>query len=265
MNKNSSTFTFTFAAVMVIVVATLLASAAIGLKPMQEKNAELEKKQNILSSVNIIVERDAAEKAYDEFIVERLVVNNKGEVIEGDPFTIDLKQESKKDEEDRAYPLFVAKIEGNKYYIIPMRGKGLWGPIWGYVAIENDFNTIYGVSFDHKGETPGLGAEIASPFFQKQFKGKKIMDKNGGFVCVKIVKGGGAGNNPHGFDGISGGTITSVGLSNMLENTLANYIAYFKSVSAPISEEMPAEEPVSEENMETEAVSDSSTVVATTN
>lgn len=263
MNKNSSTFTFTFAAVMVIIVATLLASAAIGLKPMQEKNAELEKKQNILSSVNIIVERDAAEKAYDEYIVERLVINNKGQVIEGDPFTIDLKQESKKDEADRAYPLFVAKIDGNKYYIIPMRGKGLWGPIWGYIALASDFNTIYGVSFDHKGETPGLGAEIATPNFQQQFKGKKILDNNGGFVSVKIVKGGGAADNPHGFDGISGGTITSVGLSNMLENTLANYIAYFKTVSAPTAEETPAEEPVSEENQGTEAVSDSTTLVTT--
>lgn len=261
MNKNSSTFTFTFAAVMVIVVATLLASAAIGLKPMQEKNAELEKKQNILSSVNIIVERDAAEKAYDEYIVERLVVNNKGEVIDGDPFTIDLKQESKKEEADRAYPLFVAKIDGNKYYIIPMRGKGLWGPIWGYLAIENDFNTIYGASFDHKGETPGLGAEISTSSFQEQFKGKKILDNNGGFVSVKIVKGGGAGENPHGFDGISGGTITSVGLSNMLENTLANYIAYFKTVTTPVVEETPAEEPAIEEN--TEAVSDTSNVAST--
>jgi Na+-transporting NADH:ubiquinone oxidoreductase subunit C len=261
MNKNSSTFTFTFAAVMVIIVATLLASAAIGLKPMQEKNAELEKKQNILSSVNIIVERDAAEKAYDEYIVERIVVNNKGEVVEGDPFTIDLKQESKKEEADRAYPLFVAKIDGNKYYIIPMRGKGLWGPIWGYLAIENDFNSIYGASFDHKGETPGLGAEISTMDFQEQFKGKKILDNNGGFVSVKIVKGAPAADNPHGFDGISGGTITSVGLSNMLENTLVNYTAYFKSLSSSSAVAAPIEEPVLEEN--TEAVSDTSNVAST--
>jgi Na+-transporting NADH:ubiquinone oxidoreductase subunit C len=261
MNKNSSTFTFTFAAIMVIIVATLLASAAIGLKPMQEKNAELEKKQNILSSVNINVDRDAAEKAYDDYIVERLVVNNKGDVIEGDPFTIDLKQESKKDESERAYPLFVAKIDGNKYYIIPMRGKGLWGPIWGYLALESDFNTIYGVSFDHKGETPGLGAEIATPVFQSQFKGKKILDDNGGFVSVKIVKGGGAADNPHGFDGISGGTITSVGLSNMLESTLENYIPYFKSITASTSQEVSDIKTENEEIIE--QASDSSKVALT--
>ncbi|MFN4235508.1 MAG: NADH:ubiquinone reductase (Na(+)-transporting) subunit C [Bacteroidia bacterium] len=261
MNKNSSTFTFTFAAVMVIIVATLLASAAIGLKPMQDKNAELEKKQNILSSVNILVDRDAAEKAYNDYIVERLVINNKGEVIEGDPFIIDLKQESKKAEDQRAYPLFVAQIEGKKYYIIPMRGKGLWGPIWGYLALEDDFNTIYGVSFDHKGETPGLGAEIATAEFQKQFKGKKIMDNNGGFVSVKIVKGGGAADNPHGFDGISGGTITSVGLSNMLENTLANYIAYFKSKANTVNQEEITSEIQSNEN----EIKNDTTAVVTTN
>ncbi|MFC2087108.1 NADH:ubiquinone reductase (Na(+)-transporting) subunit C, partial [Bacteroidota bacterium] len=116
--------------------------------------------------------------------------------------------------------------------IIPLRGKGLWGPIWGYVSLEDDYNTVYGAVFDHKTETPGLGAEINTTWFQKPFKGKNIFNQSGEFVGINIYKGGSgaaanAGDLKHGVDGISGGTITSKGVEAMIHDNLNLYTAYF--------------------------------------
>jgi Na+-transporting NADH:ubiquinone oxidoreductase subunit C len=129
-------------------------------------------------------------------------------------------------------PIFVYKDEnGNKKYIIPVRGKGLWGQIWGYVAINDDLNTIYGAVFDHAKETPGLGAEINQDWFMNEFKGKKLFDDNGNFISIEVVKGGGADPaDPHAVDAISGGTITSKGLEDMLKDSLAPYVNYFEKL-----------------------------------
>ena len=124
--------------------------------------------------------------------------------------------------------MFICNKEGKSFYIIPVRGKGLWGPIWGYLCLEGDMNTIYGASFGHKSETPGLGAEIETEKFQKEFTGKKIFDASGNFVSVKVIKGGAAPTNLHGVDAISGATITSDGVTEMFKRTLNNYIPYFK-------------------------------------
>ena len=129
------------------------------------------------------------------------------------------------------FPLFVFEKEGNTYYVIPVRGKGLWGPIWGYLALQGDMNTVYGASFGHKGETPGLGAEIETEIFQQQFVGKKILDESGRFVSVKVIKGGAAPDDVHGVDAVSGGTITSNGVTEMLSRTVSSYIPYFKSLT----------------------------------
>ena len=109
-----------------------------------------------------------------------------------------------------------------------MRGVGLWGPIWGNIAFESDFNTIAGATFDHKGETPGLGAEINTSWFEDEFKGKTIFDEQGKFVSVNVVKGGAGENAPHAVDAISGGTITSNGVKDMLLTGLDNYVPYIK-------------------------------------
>jgi len=165
------------------------------------------------------------------------VLNKKGEPITNDinAFDIDLKKEldkAKTGEADKQlFPLFVFNKDGNLYYIIPVRGKGLWGPIWGYVALEGDMNTVHGASFGHKGETPGLGAEIETEEFQKQFVGKKIFDESGNFVSIKVVKGGAAPEDTHGVDAVSGGTITSNGVTEMLKRTLGSYISYFKTMN----------------------------------
>lgn len=236
MNKNSSSFTFIFSSVMVIVVAVLLASAAIVLGPYQAKNVRLEKMQNILSSVGIKVKREDSEKLFNQYIKEQLVLNSKGAPVAEkiSAFDIDLKKELDKARLGKAgeqlFPLFVFDKDGKLYYVIPVRGKGLWGPIWGYIALEGDLNTVYGASFGHKGETPGLGAEIETEEFQKQFEGKKIFDESGNFVSVHLIKGGAAPEDLHGVDAVSGGTITSTGVSEMLQRTISNYLPYFKTV-----------------------------------
>jgi len=121
--------------------------------------------------------------------------------------------------------------ESKRYFVVPVRGMGLWGPIWGNLAFESDFNTVAGATFDHKAETPGLGAEINTSWFQDYFKGKTIFDETGEFVSIKVVKGGVANSNvplSHGVDAISGGTITSDGLTAMIESNLQNYVPFIK-------------------------------------
>ncbi|MBD0349551.1 MAG: NADH:ubiquinone reductase (Na(+)-transporting) subunit C [Flavisolibacter sp.] len=234
MNQNSSSFTFIFASVMVVVVAVLLSLAAIGLGPYQERNVKVEKMQNILSSIGIKAEAKEAEKLFNQYLKEQVALNKKGEPVSGvAAFDIDLKKELDKEKTGQAdkqlFPLFVFNKDGNTFYVIPMRGKGLWGPIWGYVALDRDMNTIHGASFGHKGETPGLGAEIAEEPFQKQFVGKKILDDSGNFTSVRVIKGGATPEDMHGVDAISGGTITSNGVTEMLHRTFSYYVPYFKT------------------------------------
>ena len=236
MHKDSNKATFLFSSGMVVVIAVMLSVAAISLGPYQARNIRIEKMENILTSAGIKSEPKTAEKIFGQYITEQVVLNNKGELVTGGTpaFDIDLKKELDKaktgNEDKELFPLFICKKDGKSFYIIPLRGKGLWGPIWGYIALEGDMNTVAGVSFGHKGETPGLGAEIETEKFQKQFIGKKILDDQGNFVSVKVVKGGAAPNDMHGVDAVSGATITSNGVTEMFHRTLANYIPYFKKV-----------------------------------
>ena len=228
MNVEKNSYTFIFATIMVLIVAALLATTAISLKPHQETNVALEKKQNILSSIGVDVERNMADKEYSKYIVEELVLNNKGEEIEGIAFDIDLAKELKKDSKDQLLPLFIAEKDNSRKYIIPLRGKGLWGPIWGFMALNDDLNTVYGAVFDHKAETPGLGAEINQGFFQDPFVGQNIF-KDDNLVSIKVIKGGAPDGDKHGVDGISGGTITSDGVTDMLLERLIMYEPYFRN------------------------------------
>lgn len=233
MHKDSNKATFLFSSVMVVVIAVLLSVAAISLAPYQAKNVRIEKMKNILTSVGIEAASGEAEKLYNSYISRQLVLNNKGEEVTGETaFDIDLKKEldkAKKGKQDeQLFPLFICEKDGKSFYIIPLRGKGLWGPIWGYISLEGDMNTIYGASFGHKGETPGLGAEIETEKFQVEFSGKKIFNESNEFVSVKVVKGGAAPGDLHAVDAVSGATITSDGVTEMLKRTLLNYIPYFK-------------------------------------
>ena len=228
VNKNSNTFGFTV--IMVMIVAALLSTAAIELKPFQDRNVELEKKQNILSSVGVTIDRDGAEKIYNTYIKSELVLNVKGEKVEGSAFDVDLGVEMKKDANAQLLPLFISNVEGVTRYIIPLRGKGLWGPIWGFISLEEDLNSVFGAVFDHKSETPGLGAEINRASFEDPFKGKTIFEGEE-FTSIKVIKGGAQDSDMHGVDGISGGTITSDGVSDMLDERLRMYLPYFSTLS----------------------------------
>lgn len=236
MDTNSNLYTFLYASGMVILVAVLLALAATSLKPFQQKNKETEKKIDILKSFGKADGIDKAsnkhrfvDKLFSEFITEQMVVSTQGNSIQDvDAFDIDLKAELSKPAEERHLPIFKALLDDESVkYIIPVRGRGLWGPIWGYVALDDDLNTIYGTTFDHQGETPGLGAEINTLEFQKQFAGKTLFDNNSQFVSIRVVKGGAKDDDPHAVDAISGGTITSTGLQEMIFDCLENYQAFF--------------------------------------
>lgn len=233
MDVNKNSYTFAFSAILVVVVGATLAFAAESLKPMQKENVRLEKMQNILASVKIESTPEEAKEKFDQYIVEQKLLNSKGEVTDFpklSAFDIDAVKEYKTlDAEDRHYPLFVFEDGGSRKYIVPLAGKGLWGPIWGYVAFNGDMNTVFGSTFDHKTETPGLGAEISETWFQERFIGKTIFNESGDFVSVEVVKGGTnvKGEN-HMVDGISGGTITSKGVGEMMERTLNVYVPYFK-------------------------------------
>jgi Na+-transporting NADH:ubiquinone oxidoreductase subunit C len=215
---------------MVVLVAVLLSGASLGLKSKQASNISQEKKQSILASIGIEVDRSESDAAFGEYIKQSLTLQG-GTVVSEDAsaaFDIDMAAAIKAGNMDRSVPLYVAEKEGDTFYIIPMRGKGLWGPVWGYLALERDGNTVVGATFDHKSETPGLGAEITTPMFTDQFPGKKISEA-GMFKSISVVKAGTSAGD-YAVDGISGGTITSNGVNDMLTDCLAPYAEYFKNI-----------------------------------
>jgi Na+-transporting NADH:ubiquinone oxidoreductase subunit C len=172
-----------------------------------------------------------------------IVIDNKGNVVDdysgegkekSRAFRVNLKDELYKKSQKRDFELaiYVIKLNGELIYIIPLRGVGLWGPVWGNIALKDDFNTVVGVTFGHKSETPGLGAEIETPVFEDQFPGKALFNEDGSFKSIRVIKGGVA-NLPsasqlHAVDAITGGTITCNGVNDMLKNVLESYVPYFK-------------------------------------
>ena len=230
MDRNSNTYTFVFAIVMVVVVAAALAFTATTLKPLQAENVRQEKMQNILSTIGINISRQEASDQFSEFVKQELALNADGTINEDvDAFKIELMKETKKSKDEQAFPLYIAEKEGKKFYVIPLFGAGLWKEIWGYIALDEDKNTIVGASFDHAGETAGLGAEINQSWYEDQYIGKTILDDDNNFVSVQAVKAGATADPKHSVDAISGGTITSDGVSLMIEERLGNYLPYFKN------------------------------------
>jgi len=232
VNKtNSNGYTFIFAIIMVVVVASVLAFAATSLQPLQNENVRKEKMQNILATIGVETDRDGAEELYNKYITETIALKEDGSVDESaDAFTVDLAKELKKPVDKQIYPLYEANVDGEKYYIVPLRGKGLWDAIWGYVSLKDDVNTIKGAVFDHKGETPGLGGEITQVWFQQRFADEKIFDGSGNLIGVSVVKGnvGPSNKDDNKVDAISGATITGNGVSDMISERLKHYLPYFK-------------------------------------
>ena len=240
VNRESNGYTFLFAIIMVVVVGTVLSLLAIGLKPMRAANNVQKKQLEILSAfINLedegISRKNVADK-FKEFVNldEAVVLDMNGNLKEGvNAFDVDIQTEYKDKKiksSDKNYPLFIATQNGKKQYVIPVVGKGLWGPIWGNICLDEDMATIKGASFGHKGETPGLGAEITQAFFVNRWIGEKISDETGAFTKFEIVKDGSGNAAPMKVDGITGGTITSKGVEEMANRCLAIYATYFQNL-----------------------------------
>lgn len=223
MNKDSNVYTIIYASVMVVLVALLLAYTSETLRPMQAKNEAVDKMRQILTSIKIESTNANAEELYNKLVVDSYLVNAQGEKMEGDAFGTELADEIRKPATERNYPVFVVNIDGAQKYILSLQGAGLWGPLWGFISVDDDKKTIYGASFGHAGETPGLGAEIDKPAFAKEFVGKRIFNTEGVFTSVAIVKPGKVAQGKDYVDGISGGTITSQGVDAMLFSSLEAY------------------------------------------
>jgi len=230
---------------MVVVVGALLAFTASSLKERITENKRLEKQQNILYAMGVnentensasFVSTDKAPELFNEYIKQQLVITNGNEIKEDDnAYLIDVKKEQDKAKKGgvRQLPLFVGVKDGKSYYIAPIRGKGLWDAIWAYVAMDENM-VIQGAYFDHKGETPGLGANIKERFFMDDFIGEHLMS-NGEFKGVKVSKSNAdptnKDKNDHEVDAIAGATITGDGVAAMIKKDLALYVPFFKTLN----------------------------------
>ena len=217
MNTNSNSYTIIYAAIMVVIVAFLLAFVSSSLKETQYKNVEQDTKKQILSAINVTDVKDA-EAEFAKYEVKDMLMQAEGTFA---PYTDAFQVTYKGEIAEKRFHVFECKVDGATKYILPIYGAGLWGPIWGYVALNEDKDTVYGVYFSHAGETPGLGAEIATPKFQAQFAGKKVTEN--GAIGLTVAKNGKVTKPEYEVDGISGGTITSQGVDAMLKDCLKEY------------------------------------------
>ena len=234
-------YIFFYITVLTVIVALLLSVAALVLQPYQQANINNEKMMNILQAADVNVEGANVQELFNKDCVKMMLVNAKGDVVEEctkdftkfKAFTMNVKDEIYKRDNGQDFVLPIIVINNGKedVNVIQLQGAGLWGPIWGYIGMSSDFQNVVGVVFDHKSETPGLGAEITTPRFRDQFKGKTIFS-GGEFVSIDVVKGGvvnmSADLQKHSVDAISGGTITSQGVNKMIENVLGSYLPYIE-------------------------------------
>ena len=233
MNTNSNTYTIVYASVMVIIVAFLLAFVSSSLKDKQNENVALDKKKQILSALNVDLKGADAAKLYSELVLQEPILDYATGAVKAETgaFDVDSKTENAKPVQDRNIPLFVCQVDGATKYVLPVYGAGLWGPIWGYIALGTDMNTVKGIVLDHAGETPGLGAEITTPKHQAMYPGKTVYEGDA-IVGVTLKKGGADKNNPHEVDAITGGTKTSDGVTAMISDCLNYYKPYFDAARA---------------------------------
>lgn len=232
MNKQSNTYTIIYIIVLVAVVGTALAATSLALRGRQTENSNADKMSQILAAALITPDKADVVAGFDKYITEQFVVNERGERVDGvKAFDVDVASQSKVAPDRRELPVFVCTTpDGEKKYIVPVYGAGLWGPIWGYVAFNANGSTVYGAYFAHQGETPGLGAEIEKAAFRDQFKGKNVL-KDGRFRPIAVVKPGQQPLDGEDYvDGISGGTITSKGVGAMLSDCLMPYKKFLVSL-----------------------------------
>jgi len=246
INTEKNSYTVVFAVVMVVIVGSILAGLFMLFRPQIEANERFEKQQNILYAMGVnqnqgandvvFIPTESVEAEFQKYITRQVVIQG-DQITENDQaFLIDVKKEATKAADpayDRRLPLFEGSIEGKDIFVVPVRGKGLWDAIWGFVAMDKDM-VIHGVYFDHKGETPGLGAEIKQRYFMDDFKGEGFL-VDGNFAGIAVAKGN---NDPKNLikddqevDALAGATITGDGLSAMLKKDIRLYVPYFKSLN----------------------------------
>ncbi len=262
VNTDKNSYTILFAIAMVLVVGSLLAFTASSLRPNIEENERMEKQQNILYAMGVndnegtgditFISTDKVAEAFSSSVSEQIVLEVKGgEILKEmtrdefmnskdqgagkEPYLIDIKKEQTKAKngESRFLPLFKGTQEGKTVYVAPIRGKGLWDAIWGYIALDEDM-VVRGTFFDHAGETPGLGANIKQRYFMDDFYGEKLLTDAGVFKGIKVAKGN---NDPvnntkddYEVDAIAGSTITGDGVSAMIKKDLKLYMPYFMNL-----------------------------------
>jgi Na+-transporting NADH:ubiquinone oxidoreductase subunit C len=238
-------YTILFAIGMVVVVGSLLAFTAEYLKPVISKNKRLEKEQNILYAMGVnendensavFVSTELVDEVFAKYITKQLVIQNGVTTEDDQAYLIDIKKEqaaAKNDPSKRRLPLFVGEKDGKTFYIVPVLGKGLWDAVWGYVAMDENM-VVQGAYFDHKAETPGLGANIKERFFMDDFIGEHLLDEAGNFKSIDISKSNADPTNidktDNEVDAIAGATITGNGIAAMLKNDLQLYLPYFKTL-----------------------------------
>jgi Na+-transporting NADH:ubiquinone oxidoreductase subunit C len=232
VNTNSNVYIIIYSVVMVVIVAVLLALAAEGLKSRQNENILNEKKTQIVKALGETA-------SYEDVVAEAALLDAEGNVVESDTQKVfDALQSVKDTRAAGKFPIFKAK---NGSVVVPLYGAGLWGPIWGYVALDSDMNTVKGIVLDHQGETPGLGAEITTPKHQAMYVGKSVFEGEE-LVGITLKKGGADANNPHEVDAITGGTKTSDGVTAMIKECLTSYKPYFAANKAAVAPAVEAEQ-----------------------
>ena len=246
INTEKNTYTLLFAIGLVVVVGTLLAAIDSSLKDKIRINKILEKQQNILYAIGInenegnsvnFIAADKAEEEFNKYVTKQIYIQG-DEVIEDDKaYLIDVKKQkalAKDPSYMRKLPLFIAEKEGRNLYVAPIRGKGLWDAIWAYVSVDEDM-VIRGIYFDHKAETPGLGANIKQRFFMDDFIGESLLDSQGNFKGVTVSKTNLDPKNEDKYDNevdaIAGSTITGDGVTAMIRSDLSLYQPYFNSLN----------------------------------
>jgi Na+-transporting NADH:ubiquinone oxidoreductase subunit C len=243
----SNVYTLLFAIGMVIVVGSLLAFVAQSLRPTIDENKRIEKQQNILYAMGVneneensavFIADNEVGAEFDKYITKQIVITNAIDVVEDNQaYLIDVKKEQTiaKEGNERRLPLFIGEKDGQTYYIAPIRGKGLWDAVWGYISMDNNM-VVQGAYFDHKGETAGLGANIKERYFMDDFIGEHLNDASGNFVGIAISKSNADPLNKdktdNEVDAIAGATITGDGIAAMIKSELRLYVPYFKTLKA---------------------------------
>ncbi len=255
MDRNGPTYIVLFAVAVCLVCSLFVSTAAVALKERQEINKELDQQLKVLNVTGIIKEGEAAERTaivekFKAHVTPRIIDLAQGAAVDTDPATVNVRKalsdpalRTKLDRNSAQVPyapklakVYEIDLDGDKrmdLLVLPIFGKGLWSTLWGFLAVERDGNTIKGITYYEHGETPGLGGEVDNARWKGLWPGRKVYDAQGEVaIAVKKGQAGTVADDPHHVDGLSGATITSQGVTHMLELWLGpkGYGPYLKTL-----------------------------------